>query len=112
MIEAWWRSLKHQWLFLHALDSVSTIRRLVAFYVHDHNHVLPHSFSRTHVGLLPDVPVTERGRLTPGLLTAVPTKGFVRSCTSRRPLEDRTAHDLTTTRTPITLNDGTDHFFL
>ena len=43
MIEAWWRSLKHQWLFLHPLDSVSTIRRLVAFYVHEHNHVLPHS---------------------------------------------------------------------
>ena len=33
MIEAWWRSLKHQWLFLHPLDSVATIRRLVAFYV-------------------------------------------------------------------------------
>jgi putative transposase len=27
MIEAWWRSLKHQWLFLHALDSVTTVRR-------------------------------------------------------------------------------------
>ena len=25
MIEAWWRSLKHQWLFLHPLDSVATI---------------------------------------------------------------------------------------
>jgi putative transposase len=42
MIEAWWRSLKHQWLFLHPLESVATIRRLVAFYVHEHNHVLPH----------------------------------------------------------------------
>jgi hypothetical protein len=51
MIEAWWRSLKHQWLFLHSLDSVATIRRLVAFYVHEHNHVLPHSaFSRTDAG--------------------------------------------------------------
>jgi putative transposase len=40
MIEAWWRSLKHQWLFLHALDSVATVRRLVAFYVHEHNRVL------------------------------------------------------------------------
>ena len=43
MIEAWWRSLKHQWLFLHALDSVTTVRRLVAFYVDEHNRVLPHS---------------------------------------------------------------------
>jgi putative transposase len=46
MIEAWWRSLKHQWLFLHSLDSVVTIRRLVAFYVHEHNQVLPHSAFR------------------------------------------------------------------
>jgi hypothetical protein len=42
MIEAWWRSLKHQWLFLHSLDSVTTVRRLVAFYVDEHNRVLPH----------------------------------------------------------------------
>jgi putative transposase len=51
MIEAWWRSLKHQWLFLHSLDSGATIRRLVAFYVHEHNHVLPHSAFR---GQTPD----------------------------------------------------------
>ena len=51
MIEAWWRSLKHQWLFLHSLDSAATIRRLVAFYVHEHNHVLPHSAFR---GQTPD----------------------------------------------------------
>jgi len=46
MIEAWWRSLKHHWLFLHALDSVATVRRLVAFYVDEHNRVLPHSAFR------------------------------------------------------------------
>jgi putative transposase len=51
MIEAWWRSLKHQWLFLHPLDSVATIRRLVAFYVLEHNRVLPHSAFR---GQTPD----------------------------------------------------------
>ena len=51
MIEAWWRSLKHQWLFLHPLDSVATVRRLMALYVHEHNHVLPHSAFR---GLTPD----------------------------------------------------------
>jgi len=43
MIEAWWRSLKHQWLFLRSLDCVTTVRRLVAFYVDQHNRVLPHS---------------------------------------------------------------------
>jgi putative transposase len=51
MIEAWWRSLKHQWLFLHSLDSVTTVRRLVEFYVQEHNHVLPHSAFR---GQTPD----------------------------------------------------------
>jgi transposase InsO family protein len=51
MIEAWWRSLKHQWLFLHSLDSPTTLQRLVAFYVHEHNHLLPHSAFR---GQTPD----------------------------------------------------------
>ena len=51
MIEAWWRSLKHQWFFLHALDSATTVRRLVAFYVDEHNRVLPHSAFR---GQTPD----------------------------------------------------------
>jgi len=51
MIEAWWRSLKHQWLFLQALDNVTTVRRLVAFYVDEYNRVLPHSAFR---GQTPD----------------------------------------------------------
>ena len=51
MIEAWWRSVKHQWLFLHPLDSVATVPRLVTFYVDEHNHVLPHSAFR---GQTPD----------------------------------------------------------
>jgi hypothetical protein len=46
-----WRSLKHQWLFLHSLDSVTTVRRLVAFYLDEHNRVLPHSAFR---GQTPD----------------------------------------------------------
>ena len=75
MIEAWWRSLKHQWLFLHSLDSVTTVRRLVAFYVDEHNRVLPHSAFR---GQTPDEmyfgnrgrdtgrPDVTRGRRAPG----------------------------------------------
>ena len=51
MIEASWRSLTHQWLFLHPLDTVATVRRLVAFYVDQHNRVLPHSAFR---GQTPD----------------------------------------------------------
>ena len=43
LIEAWWRSLKHNWLFLHQLDSVAAVRRHVAFYVEEHNGAIPHS---------------------------------------------------------------------
>ncbi len=51
MIESWWRALKHQWLYLNALNSVPTIERLVAFYVKEHNSRLPHSAFR---GQTPD----------------------------------------------------------
>lgn len=43
MIESWWRTLKHQWLYLNTLDTVSSLHRLVAFYVEEHNTRLPHS---------------------------------------------------------------------
>jgi len=43
MIEAFWRSLKHSWLYLHSLDSFAALRRLVEFYVTAHNEVMPHS---------------------------------------------------------------------
>lgn len=46
MIEAWWRSLKQQWLFLHSLDRVTTVRRLVACDIDEHNRVRPHSAFR------------------------------------------------------------------
>jgi putative transposase len=67
MIEAWWRSLKHQWLFLHSLDSVTTVRRLVEFYVQEHNQVLPHSAFR---GQTPDEMYFGRGDAIPADLTA------------------------------------------
>jgi transposase InsO family protein len=43
MIEAFWRSLKHGWLYLHTLDSLASLRRLIEFYVTAHNEVMPHS---------------------------------------------------------------------
>jgi putative transposase len=43
MIEAWWRSLKHGWLFLNQLDTLAAVERLVAFYVQQHNEVMPHA---------------------------------------------------------------------
>jgi len=51
LIESWWRSLKHQWLYLNTLDTVAAVRRLVAFYVEEHNSRLPHSAFR---GQTPD----------------------------------------------------------
>jgi hypothetical protein len=51
MIEAWWRSLKHQWLFLHELASQGQVEQLVRFYVEQHNTVIPHSAFR---GQTPD----------------------------------------------------------
>ena len=42
-IEAFWRSLKHAWLFLHSLDNITVLHRLIEFYVVAHNQVMPHS---------------------------------------------------------------------
>lgn len=43
LIEAWWRALKHNWLFLQPMDTAATVRREVAFYVEEHNRAIPHS---------------------------------------------------------------------
>ena len=67
LIEAWWRSLKHQWLFLHSLDCVTTVRRLVTFYVDEHNRVLPHSAFR---GQTPDEMYFGTGDAVPADLTS------------------------------------------
>jgi hypothetical protein len=67
LIEAWWRTLKHQWLFLHALDSIITVRRLVAFYVQEHNRVLSHSVFR---GQTPDEMYFGTGDTVPPDLTS------------------------------------------
>jgi transposase InsO family protein len=43
MIEAFWRSLKHSWIYLHTLDSFTALGRLIEFYVSAHNQVMPHA---------------------------------------------------------------------
>ncbi len=43
MIEAFWRSLKHAWLYLHTLDNLTALGRLIEFYVTAHNEVMPHA---------------------------------------------------------------------
>jgi hypothetical protein len=62
MIESWWRVLKHQWLYLNALDTVPAVRKLVAFYVQEHNTRLPHSAFR---GQTPDEMYFRTGNQVP-----------------------------------------------
>jgi hypothetical protein len=40
--------LKHGWLYLHSLDSLAALRRLIEFYVKAHNEVMPHSAFEGH----------------------------------------------------------------
>ena len=53
---------KYQWLFRNVLDSVETVRRLVAFYVEAHNTQIPHSAFR---GETPDEIYYGRGQGIP-----------------------------------------------
>jgi hypothetical protein len=71
LIEAWWRTLKHQWLFLNTLESCETVRRLVAFYVASHNAEIPHSAFR---GQTPDEVYYGRGQEIPARLEAARTQ--------------------------------------
>ena len=41
-IEAFWRSLRHQWLYLHSLESFTQLEQLIDFYVKEHNTKMPH----------------------------------------------------------------------
>jgi len=51
MVEAWWRNLKNSWLYLHTLDSPAAVEKLIAFYVEQHNTVMP---CRAFNGRTPD----------------------------------------------------------
>jgi hypothetical protein len=68
LIEAWWRSLKHQWLFLHPLDNLATVKRPVAFYVTEHNQKIPHS---AFEGQTPDEVYFGRGGNVPDELAVL-----------------------------------------
>ena len=67
LIESWWRSLKHQWLYLHQLDNIATLRKLVEFYVTEHNERMPHS---AFDGQTPDEMYFGRGARVPDELAA------------------------------------------
>jgi putative transposase len=42
IVESFWRSAKHQWLYLNELRTAADVRRLVAFFMAQH-HTVPHS---------------------------------------------------------------------
>jgi putative transposase len=67
LIEAWWRVLKHQWLFLNGLDSDAKVRDLVEFYVGEHNGRIPHSAFK---GQTPDEMYFGQGEAIPDQLEA------------------------------------------
>ena len=67
LIESWWRVLKHQWLYLNTLDTVSAVEKLVRFYVHEHNTRLPHSAFQ---GQTPDEMYFQNGDHIPRQLEA------------------------------------------
>jgi putative transposase len=67
LIEAWWRSLKYGWLFLHHLHSFTALEKLIGWYVDEHNAVIPHSAFR---GQTPDEMFFGRGDQIPDELDA------------------------------------------
>jgi transposase InsO family protein len=67
MIEAFWRSLKHSWIYLHTLDNFSTLGRLIEFYITAHNEVMPHS---AFEGQTPDEMYFGTGGAVPGELAS------------------------------------------
>jgi transposase InsO family protein len=62
LIESWWRSLKHGWLYMNHLDNVITLRKLIDFYVAEHNQRMPHS---AFEGQTPDEMYLGRGATIP-----------------------------------------------
>jgi hypothetical protein len=65
MIEAFWRSLKHSWIYLHNLDNFTVLGRLIEFYVEAHNTVMPHAAFN---GQTPDEVFFGTGDLVPSEL--------------------------------------------
>jgi hypothetical protein len=83
MIEAWWRSLKHGWLYLHQLDTFAVLEKVIAFYVEQHNTVVPHA---AFAGQTPDEMYFGRGDRVPGELAAGHARARVARLESNRQL--------------------------
>jgi putative transposase len=62
LVKAYWRSLKHQWLFLNTLDSAARVRAMAEFHVNEHNTKMPHPALS---GQTPDEMLFETGAQVP-----------------------------------------------
>ena len=71
IIEAYWRSLKHEWLYLSQLDNVRALDKLVGFHIEQHNSVMPHSAFR---GQTPDEVYFDTGARVADELAAARTR--------------------------------------
>jgi putative transposase len=87
MIESFWKAVKHQWLYLNTLDSASTVRSLVSFYVAEHNVKLPHSAFN---GQTPDEMYFGTGDNIPDQLKASRLVGRIQRLASNRAQSCRT----------------------
>lgn len=94
LIESWWRVLKHQWLYLNTLDSVKTVKTLVAFYVHEHNSRLPHS---SFCGQTPDEMYFQTGDGVPKQLQAARQR-------ARQARMEANRHQTCSACNPVSLN--------
>ena len=92
MIESWWRALKHQWLYLNTLDTVSTLETLVTFYVDEHNTQLPHSAFR---GQTPDEMYFGTGNDIPAELEAARITARKSRIETNRNMSCKTCESLT-----------------
>lgn len=83
MIESWWHTLKHQWLYLHPLESAAAVRRYVAFYVTEYNAKIPHAAFQ---GQTPDEMYYGRGEEVP-----IDLESARRAARTRRPAANQAA---------------------
>ncbi len=95
MIEAFWKSLRHQWLYLHELHSPEAVERLVEFYVTQHNSVMPHAAfdgqtpDEVYCGRPSIAPTLEAGWLSARALRLEANRS--RSCAACQPIHSDTA---------------------
>jgi transposase InsO family protein len=103
MIEAWWRSLKHNWLYLNQLETFAALEKLIAFYVEQHNSVIPHA---AFAGQTPDEMYFAKGEQVPADLAAARARARQERLAANRALTCQACQaDRTATAGPAAATD-------